>query len=51
RQNLTEDQKRANHIQSEQKRRNIIKQGYDDLNGLVPSLAGGKSGFSKSEIL
>jgi len=49
--NLSEDQKRANHIQSEQKRRNIIKQGYEDLNQLVPSLAGGKSGFSKSEIL
>ncbi|KEQ69742.1 hypothetical protein M436DRAFT_25843, partial [Aureobasidium namibiae CBS 147.97] len=46
---LTEDQKRSNHIRSEQKRRNIIKQGYEDLNELVPNLKTG--GFSKSAVL
>lgn len=51
RQNLTEEQKRSNHIASEQKRRNIIKQGYHDLDILIPSLSGGKSGLSKSEVL
>ncbi|KAG9575800.1 hypothetical protein KCV01_g17684, partial [Aureobasidium melanogenum] len=49
RKNLTEDQKRSNHIRSEQKRRNIIKQGYEDLNELVPNLKTG--GFSKSAVL
>ncbi|KAL9083028.1 MAG: hypothetical protein Q9165_008690 [Trypethelium subeluteriae] len=47
--NLTEAQKRTNHIQSEQKRRNIIKDGYNDLNKLVPNLREG--GFSKSQAL
>lgn len=49
--NLTEEQKRKNHIQSEKKRREIIQQGYADLNKLVPSLAKGKSGLSRSECL
>lgn len=49
RENLTEEQKRANHILSEQKRRNLIKQGFDDLCALVPELHGG--GFSKSAML
>ncbi|KAG2166511.1 hypothetical protein JADG_006250 [Aureobasidium aubasidani] len=49
RKNLTEDQKRSNHIRSEQKRRNIIKQGYEDLNEIVPNLKTG--GFSKSAVL
>jgi hypothetical protein len=49
RENLTEDQKRENHIKSEQKRRTLIKEGFDDLNELVPDLRGG--GFSKSAIL
>lgn len=49
RKNLTEEQKRSNHIRSEQKRRNIIKQGYQDLNELVPNLKTG--GFSKSAVL
>ena len=49
--NLSDDQKRQNHILSEQKRRNVIKQGYADLNNLVPNLGSGKSGLSKSEIL
>ncbi|OAA55932.1 hlh transcription factor [Niveomyces insectorum RCEF 264] len=49
RENLTEDQKRENHIKSEQKRRTLIKSGFDDLCDLVPSLHGG--GFSKSVML
>lgn len=49
RENLTEEQKRANHILSEQKRRNLIKQGFDELCSLVPELRGG--GFSKSTML
>jgi hypothetical protein len=49
RENLTEDQKRENHIRSEQKRRTLIKEGFEDLNELVPDLRGG--GFSKSAVL
>lgn len=49
RKNLTEEQKRENHIKSEQKRRNIIKDGYANLNALVPNLKQG--GFSKSATL
>lgn len=49
RENLTEDQKRENHIKSEQKRRTLIKEGFDDLNELVPDLKGG--GHSKSVVL
>ncbi|THC89476.1 hypothetical protein EYZ11_011077 [Aspergillus tanneri] len=49
RENLTEEQKRSNHILSEQKRRNLIRQGFDDLCSLVPGLHGG--GFSKSAML
>lgn len=49
RENLTEDQKRENHIRSEQKRRTLIKEGFEDLNDLVPDLRGG--GFSKSAVL
>ncbi|KAI9681493.1 MAG: hypothetical protein M1817_002777 [Caeruleum heppii] len=49
RENLTEEQKRSNHILSEQKRRNLIKQGFDDLCDLVPDLKGG--GYSKSAML
>ena len=49
RENLTEEQKRENHIRSEQKRRTLIKEGFDDLCELVPSLNGG--GFSKSTML
>lgn len=47
--NLSEEQKRNNHILSEQKRRNLIRQGFDDLCALVPGLRGG--GFSKSAML
>lgn len=49
RENLTEEQKRTNHILSEQKRRTVIKQGFDELCSLVPELRGG--GFSKSAML
>lgn len=49
RENLTDDQKRENHIRSEQKRRTLIKEGFDDLNELVPDLRAG--GFSKSAVL
>ncbi|KAL2008729.1 hypothetical protein VTN00DRAFT_6923 [Thermoascus crustaceus] len=49
RENLTEEQKRTNHILSEQKRRNLIKQGFEELCSLVPELRSG--GFSKSAIL
>lgn len=46
RENLSEEQKRSNHIQSEQKRRNLIKNGFDELRRLVPELRAG--GLSKS---
>ncbi|KAL3469878.1 hypothetical protein BJX99DRAFT_240440 [Aspergillus californicus] len=49
RENLTEEQKRSNHILSEQKRRNLIRTGFEDLCTLVPGLKGG--GFSKSAML
>jgi hypothetical protein len=49
RENLSEEQKRENHIRSEQKRRTLIKEGFDDLCELVPGLRGG--GFSKSTML
>ncbi|ESZ90615.1 hypothetical protein SBOR_9003 [Sclerotinia borealis F-4128] len=49
RENLTENQKRENHIKSEQKRRTLIREGFEDLGELVPGLRGG--GFSKSAIL
>lgn len=49
RENLSEEQKRSNHIQSEQKRRNLIKSGFEDLNRMVPELRSG--GFSKSNML
>lgn len=40
RENLTEEQKRENHIKSEQKRRTLIREGFEDLNNLVPGLRG-----------
>lgn len=40
REHLTEDQKRKNHIKSEQKQRMLIKKGFMDLNELVPELRG-----------
>ncbi|KAL1605455.1 hypothetical protein SLS60_005005 [Paraconiothyrium brasiliense] len=49
RENLSEEQKRSNHILSEQKRRNLIKRGFDDLHDLVPEIRNG--GLSKSGVL
>lgn len=46
---LTEEEKRANHIQSEQKRRNTIRAGFRDLTDLVPTLKNVNN--SKSTIL
>ncbi len=41
---LTEAEKKANHIASEQKRRANIKKGYEGLNELVPALRDGEKG-------
>jgi len=49
RENLTEEQKRNNHIMSEQKRRDLIKRGFEELHHLVPELRVG--GLSKSSVL
>ncbi|KAK7755648.1 hypothetical protein SLS62_002258 [Diatrype stigma] len=49
RENLSESQKRENHIKSEQKRRGAIKEGYQDLGQIVPNLS--SSGYSKSMML
>lgn len=49
RDNLTNAQKRENHIHSEQKRRNLIRQGFEELCALVPELKAG--GYSKSAVL
>ncbi|KAI9281984.1 hypothetical protein BY458DRAFT_552745 [Sporodiniella umbellata] len=46
---LTEDEKRANHISSEQKRRSMIRNGFKELTELVPGLV--NSNHSKSTIL
>lgn len=49
RQNLSEEQKRANHIKSEQKRRTDIKNAFHDVQEIVPEIRG--QGLSKSVIL
>lgn len=49
RENLTDEQRRENHIHSEQKRRNTIKDGYNELIDFVPGLTAG--GFSRSASL
>lgn len=49
RENLTEQQKKDNHIRSEKKRRDLITQGFIDLGRLVPELRHG--GLSKSNML
>ena len=38
RQHLTDEQKKTNHIISEQKRRDLIKQGYEGIREMVPAL-------------
>ena len=47
--NLTEEEKKMNHIRSEQKRRNQIKEGFADLTDLMPDAA--SAGPSKCTIL
>ncbi|KAK4996325.1 Transcription factor [Elasticomyces elasticus] len=44
---LTEEEKKKNHIDSEKKRRNAIRDEYDKLSALVP----GMKGQGKSEAL
>jgi hypothetical protein len=51
RHNLSDTQKRNNHIASEQKRRDAMKNNYDELNKYVPALRQGGQGMSRSEIL
>jgi hypothetical protein len=52
RENLSEQQKRINHITSEQKRRNLIQQGFNEIHSLVPALRGQRErGDSKSTVL
>ncbi|KAI9480990.1 MAG: Myc-type, basic helix-loop-helix domain-containing protein, partial [Benjaminiella poitrasii] len=46
---LSTDQKRANHIASEQKRRNTIRGGFKELTELIPTLK--NINHSKSTIL
>ncbi|KKY37252.1 putative bhlh family transcription factor [Diaporthe ampelina] len=49
RENLTEDQKRENHINSEKKRRKVIQTGFENLAVMVPAIKGGNP--SKSAML
>ena len=49
RQNLTEEEKKLNHIKSEQKRRNQIKAGFADLIQLLPETT--SAGPSKCVVL
>lgn len=46
---LTEQEKKNNHIQSEQKRRQAIREGFDDLAELIPGLKG--QGRSEAIVL
>ena len=41
RQNLTDEQRKQNHIHSEQRRRNAIKDSFDTLQNIVPGLGSG----------
>lgn len=52
RENLSDQQKRLNHITSEQKRRNLIQEGFNEIHSLVPTLRGQRErGDSKSTVL
>lgn len=51
RHNLTEKEKRQNHIRSEQKRRNQIKEGFASLLAMMPEAYAEGSGNSKCIIL
>ncbi|ODQ66659.1 hypothetical protein NADFUDRAFT_41286 [Nadsonia fulvescens var. elongata DSM 6958] len=44
--NLTDDQKRINHIHSEKRRRDLIKSKFEQMCGLVPKLSQSGSGFN-----
>ncbi|KAI8876543.1 hypothetical protein K501DRAFT_160622, partial [Backusella circina FSU 941] len=46
---LSEDEKRLNHIASEQKRRNTIRSGFKELTEIIPTLKNINN--SKSTIL
>ncbi|KIW08973.1 hypothetical protein, variant [Verruconis gallopava] len=46
---LTEEEKKSNHIASEQKRRQAIREGFDRLASLVPGMEG--QGRSESLVL
>ncbi|CAG8608568.1 14137_t:CDS:2 [Ambispora leptoticha] len=46
---LTEEEKRANHIASEQKRRNTIRAGFKELTDIIPTLKNVNN--SKSTVL
>jgi len=46
---LTEQEKKSNHIASEQKRRMAIREGFDRLTEIVPGLEG--QGRSESVVL
>lgn len=50
RDNLTEGQKRENHINSEKKRRKVIQVGFENLGVIVPGLGPGGN-LSKSAML
>lgn len=50
RDNLTEEQKRSNHINSEKKRRKVIQVGFENLGVIVPGLTSGGNP-SKSAML
>ena len=49
RQNLTENEKKQNHIRSEQKRRNQIREGFADLTVMMPQAS--SANLSKCAIL
>ncbi|KAH7138718.1 hypothetical protein B0J11DRAFT_23297 [Dendryphion nanum] len=46
---LSEEEKKANHIKSEQKRREAIRDGFDRLANIVPGLSG--QGRSEAVVL
>ncbi|KAK7606937.1 hypothetical protein JOL62DRAFT_489644, partial [Phyllosticta paracitricarpa] len=46
---LTEEEKKNNHIASEQKRRQAIRQGFDQLASIVPGMEG--QGRSEAVVL
>ena len=46
---LTEQEKKSNHIASEQKRRQAIREGFDEIADLVPGLKG--HGRSEAMVL